>query len=494
MSYAQRNYPQLLGNSKDETIANAGCFLASFCNLSEDFGANVDPLSLNSYFKGHGVYIGLDDLYWDSITKYDSSIVAGHTSDHGTDRSAGWPSTNQSIVRFYYRSVSHPTLANGQPNMIYHFCKVADANAHLIIDSWDGALKKTPYGEPTGWAEYTRQVAAPAPAAVVHPYTVELIDPKQVMLNKDAHLLGMNYDNYTAMFAHPIETTARGSIRTVIAICHHQLGSNYYMTDPNSGAGYELGDCDNYTPPAPVYVPPAGAVNAGSPAYAPIVKDIPGYMTATNAANHTNPVSTLRAGSDYFLFTSKYGMDNVTLISGQPGAWINPADNVIEPYIPLTPVVVTPSPISELPTPPIPPKVSPRIEVDPNAWKTTNAPLILGWKPVPYRATNPRAITIRDLDGRQGDRTLEPYCDNEIIHLVSTFEKDGIRYGRTDKVATQGWWYGIPMEILQPDHIYAASETLKQGIARNTAADKKLIPKIIKKLRPLTKYIDSIMR
>lgn len=75
------------------------------------------------------------------------------------------------------------------------------------------------------------------------------------------------------------------------------------------------------TPPAPTPAPSAaeGSFN--------VVTSIPGYSTATGALDRLNPFTTVAAGN-YSVFNQDGGMVNVTANAGQPGAWINPADNV----------------------------------------------------------------------------------------------------------------------------------------------------------------------
>lgn len=157
--YAQKNYLAIQGINGKYRLDQIGCFVTAFSNLFSDFGRDISPLVLNNELVAKGIYIDIDDgvrddLGWSSITQDDGSIVVSRTVDHGTAQTAGWPSSNNSIVRFYYRSVH-----SGQ--MIFHFCKVADAAAHTIVDSWDGAVKQSPYGEPTAYAEYVHNVPVP---------------------------------------------------------------------------------------------------------------------------------------------------------------------------------------------------------------------------------------------------------------------------------------------------------------------------------------------
>lgn len=79
---------------------------------------------------------------------------------------------------------------------------------------------------------------------------------------------------------------------------------------------------------------PAPAVNS-SEQYT-VSKTIPGYMTATDAANHTQQADNVAPGV-YSLFSSASGMLNVTAKAGVPGSWINPGDNVAPAPAPAAP-------------------------------------------------------------------------------------------------------------------------------------------------------------
>lgn len=76
---------------------------------------------------------------------------------------------------------------------------------------------------------------------------------------------------------------------------------------------------------APATPAPSEPVNEGD--YV-INKQINGYMTATDAANHAGVISPVDVGN-YFVYNQAGGMINVTKVEGKPGSWINPADNQI---------------------------------------------------------------------------------------------------------------------------------------------------------------------
>lgn len=175
---------------------------------------------------------------------------------------------------------------------------------------------------------------------------------------------------------------------------------------------------------------PEGALNADSPPYKPIVKDIPGYTNATNAANHTNPADTVKAGSNYFLFTTKYGMDNVTLISGEAGSWINPSDNVVDP------------PPAPEPVPEPEPAALDVNATSPNTWKTAYLPFkdSTGAQTTKdYVALESTTVTNFDTGGTT---TIKQY---NTVAIAGSIVKNGTVYLRPWTANAQvGKWWLIP--------------------------------------------------
>lgn len=165
MAYAQTAYTEKMGNGP-YTIADIGCLLTAICNtLQADYGVAVDPPTLNAWFESHNYYISdpgdgagvKDDLSWNSITQFHPQAVVTQIGG------AGWPSSNNAIVKFYYKSARTGAMET-------HFCKVADHNAHTIVDSWDGITKETgEYGTPIGWATYGTPSVQPVVTAANPP-------------------------------------------------------------------------------------------------------------------------------------------------------------------------------------------------------------------------------------------------------------------------------------------------------------------------------------
>lgn len=140
-----------------------------------------------------------------------------------------------------------------------------------------------------GWSEdiagmnVIQQVAdAPPPTrySVVETYT-----DKMVKLNKQpTYLWGMNWD-FTYMVANPIETHNAGETWPIADKVHHEDGMDYYRR-PGQVDGFNVLDCDDYTPPvqtpsptpeplpvpiptptppAPVVDPPVPTASTGAP-------------------------------------------------------------------------------------------------------------------------------------------------------------------------------------------------------------------------------------
>jgi len=75
--------------------------------------------------------------------------------------------------------------------------------------------------------------------------------------------------------------------------------------------------------PKPVVAP---RPNTGQGGDFKVVKELSGYVSASDAANRSGSNSRVPAG-DYKIFNQANGMVNVTRDVSQPGWWINPGDN-----------------------------------------------------------------------------------------------------------------------------------------------------------------------
>lgn len=337
MAYGQKNYPQVQGINGRYKISAIGCFLTSFCNLMTlRYGRDVNPADLNDYFVQHGTYIDVDDgvrddLGWGSVTAFDGLTHPTRVVDHGvSNQTAGWPNTNEAIVRFWYRSVS-----SGQ--MITHFCLVADAAAHTIVDAWDGVVKQSPYGEPTAFAEYGRTVPVPVspPPPPQASYKYErFAAPMRVRVKPGCNLWNLNYTggygNAQAIAAlstdpnNPTDFTAVGKA-TKLDIADHPV---YFMSAES------FGDADTSGVPAfnqgvnsvdlgPAPVP---AVEAAAPVPAPApepdgdhidVHVAPPNPDAWKASFKTNSSGDYTAKASVVVHDLEGKADDMQLVKGQ---------------------------------------------------------------------------------------------------------------------------------------------------------------------------------
>lgn len=441
MAYGQINYPQELGTGT-YTIAEAGCFLVAFCNLLQRFGNNIDPVALNQFFINDNKYTHdpsepagrQDNLYWGAVSAYDGQIISAGVGG------AGWPDSNDAIVKFIYKS---PRTGA----QVTHFCLVQDAGAHTIVDSWDGNVKVSPYGTPVAWAKYERhqsQVVTPPPPSESPAFSVENIAEKTYVLNKNTDLWDLNQRSWPGLVNNPVRPQDAGYSFKTTQIAHQIMGGSYYIPEGEGSHGFNVVDCNEYVPPPPTAPPSAPLKPSGNPDNKyDVIKPIPGYTTATNAGNHTNQADEVQPGSYFVYNTHANNSDliNVTSKLGQPGSWINKADNVPDPE----PTPPAPEP-EAAPAPPDHVETEPAASTAPLPWQETYKPFP---KPVHYVTT--RSIIVADLSGQEPDVALPRYDDTGghevgVVSSYGTVTKDGIEYYRlrTNNDPDFKLWYSVP--------------------------------------------------
>lgn len=460
MSYAQINYSQHVGNGP-YPISATGCFVTAFCNLLARFGNPIDPPGLNNYFNQHGNFIPSpedgagtrDDVSWGTVSAYDGQVVVVGVGG------AGWPDSNDAIVEFRYKSPHTGAMVN-------HFCLVADHAAGIIVDSYDGATKHSPYGTPIAWAKYERHTpkpVAPPPSPATPAYTIEHIPERTEQLKVTAHLWDLNQRSWPALVNNPVGTGQAGTQFKTSAIAHQLLGGSYYMLDPNSGQGYNIVDCQDAPPPPPppppVVAPPVAAPVApsvpnttpnaplpypGSDEKYVLMANVLGFQTSTQAAGHTGtkPVN-VPAGS-YFIYNRRYLNNdakqkqiaiNITKTKGQPGAWINPDDNVLESKSAAAALEPAPAP-----KPAPEPVVTPAAPVISPTLKQLQDNYVPFPKKLDFSAT--RDINVPDLSGKSNSMVLPQYAT---IGIYGTTTLNGIDYyrARIQSDANFDLWYCI---------------------------------------------------
>ena len=253
-------------------------------------------------------------------------------------------------------------------------------------------------------------------------------------------------------------------------------------------------------PTPPPYTPPTGAIVATSPVYeTPIIKQLPGYETMTDAQNKTNPVDVVSPGVTYYLLTTKGGMDCLmTVPKGGQGVWINPTSNVPDP----TPEQVKTITIDEIKkqwgdlataskplvtavTSAVTAYAEPPVSVD-NSWKAMTPFLGIGGirKPIEFELLKNYDIT--DLAGHTN--AVGHLKSSMTINIAGTFKKDGIKYYRPVKGMDGVSWWGIPVvdhngyeiiqirnevvRLLDTDPDYVRTPINKNSLAKTLAESK----------------------
>lgn len=470
MSYGQINYPQNLGTGPSvDTIADVGCFLTAFCNLLERFGEPVDPPSLNNYFISHGTYLpdgpNRDNLGWGSVSAYNGNVVS--TGVGG----AGWPQTNDAIVKFIYKSQRSGA-------QVTHFCLVVDWTQRIILDSYDGKVKVSPYGNPVAWSSYREnqsQVVAPPVPVDAASFHYEAIAPHTYELKIATHLWDLNQRSWPALVNNPAGDGPQGKQFTTTRLATHIMGGKYYIPDGEpENHGYNVVDCQEPTtapaPAAPVETlapatPQSFTTNVvdgitytvfdGAPKAMYINKpggaekwqfggvnnwrdfksvehvDYGTQVFIVGKALHPIPPT----GAMYYMvdpdfgdfkktgnIEHPYGFNKVDLSETRPAA--------------LAPVVA-PEPVIE---------AKPIVAEAPADWRDTFKEFP---NPVHYIAA--RDITVSDLSGQQPNMPLGRYVPGAgdatgIVSAFGTVNKDGVDYYRlkTNNDPKFSYWYCVP--------------------------------------------------
>lgn len=420
--YAQKNYPQELGNGR-YTIAQAGCFLTSICNLlATHFDLAIDPPALNNFYRAHGHYMkdpdgAHEDLSWSSPTVFAPSVVVGGIGHTGE------PTSGQAIVVFHYTSPR-----TGQP--IEHYCAVdrIENGQVCIIDSYDGLVKapsqyQAAYGHIRMWAVYVlKHKPTPPPPVHTAPHGAAPFPSTNETYKVLVALHGYVTAQTAASRLHSNSTVPPGVYR----IFNKASGMINITTQPGR-PGWWINPGDNVI---------AGTAPPKAAQYE-VHYAVPGYMTATEAATHKDAVVTV-SPAQYYVFNTAEGMFNVTRIKDKPGAWINPRDNVPNGQAPRKAQESVPEP-----------------KPDPAA---TGTSWRVSYKPHRQRYVALNSTVVHDLGGQRPDVMLRQY---DIVPVAGTFTgPDGKLYARTQNSANNFWWYGIPMDnLVSEDEVYHATTT-----------------------------------
>ena len=420
MAYGQKNYNEIQGINGKYRINQIGCFLTSFSNLLERFGKGIDPIQLNAALRDRGIYIDVDDgirddLGWGSISAYNGNIVVRRSGNN-----SAVPSRN-CIVRI---------KANNSFGT--HFCLVdrIEGSTVFIVDSWDGQVKKSSvYGPITGWAEYANNtpipvqpVKPPAPAPAPAPEVDYVVVKAQAGYGISHLLRDAGYSQ--AEFGNQAEWERFGQLNGTKSI---KLGVSYKVYKKS------LGSPASAPAPAPQPSPEPEIVNI-------TVQSGWGISHVLKAAGYQQ--ASFERPDEWLRFSKLNGAPEGQNIRLQP----NQIVKVYRTPLPAPQPVPAPEPPKEVPvtvTQPAPEPEKPKADPD---------TLVLakpGWKTT-YKADNKvyiatDSIVVKDQAGIQMDLQL---VKGQKVTGAGTFEKNDVKYVRTQKSVDNDWWYGIPVASL----------------------------------------------
>lgn len=229
----------------------------------QDVSPNLDP-----YVYVNGVLLG--DWYgWCLATV----VYAFSTPYSGPNAWSGWVNyaQNKHADRNWPVGVYFPIWFSGYGGLGH--VAIAYINTDGAMNIWTSPFKHVPYFytgynsvdalaagygvQYVGWSEdiagktiihYESDTPTPAPQK----YTVtETYSPaKLVKLNKQpTYLWGMNYD-FDYMANNPVETHNKDEVWEITNKVRHEDGYDYYRRDGQID-GFNVLDCDDYTPPPP---------------------------------------------------------------------------------------------------------------------------------------------------------------------------------------------------------------------------------------------------
>ncbi len=312
-----------------------------------------------------------------------------------------------------------------------------------------------------GWAEGLGGVQVAhfqpdAPAEPIFQVVENYPEGKQVKLNKQpTNLWGMNYE-FDYMSQHPVEEHPAGEIWSITNKVLHKDGMYYYRREGQVD-GFNVADCDDYTPPpipAP-YVPPAAPVpiNVATTSLK-LWQKVPAYHSATDAEKHTNSNVTIDSG-DYLVYkTAMNGMLNIGISYDSMKYWIDPATASKSPP--------PPPPVVAVPEPPKPDKPAVPASTD-TSWKQTLTPLHISGKSVRYRILSDMYIPDQ---GGTGGIELHESTDNPDTWLPIKYwiTRNNMRYlvPFLASDTKQTHYYGIPVSDIDSGYPNLESELYTQ--------------------------------
>lgn len=438
MWYAEKDFEAIDIDKRSLVIASA--------NLTQKFDKQIDPVDFYAALTQEDT-----DIDWWNVAEYIDGIDIGRVVEDGS-----WPDSSLAIVKFR-------RLDEKAAGLVDHYCLVADHRAHSIVDSLDATIKSAvEYGEVLGWASYVREAD---PEVVVNEEIAEIdaaLIEYGLSASKTVYVLGKDETIW--------DVSRTLSIPVNKLIEFNELGDPRYLQEGHTlriplpaekddrEVMYELLD-----EPRLMHVSAPTGTTKFSFGNATKWSDIKptarryafGQSIIVSAIAHV-PLTDEVESAKYYMEAVDVGTspttDHVRYTVGFSHAHMKEG-----PYVaPEPPKVVKPA-MTAKPTPtplPEPPAFS-------ESWKDTHQPLNDDLSPELYLMDE--SLIVHDIAHKHPPRTVEKLRG---VRIYSTFQKDGVLYGRPMQSARQGSWYGIPMDKMTAEkEVYSINVSLAEKVA-----------------------------
>jgi hypothetical protein len=451
MWYAETNYPQINADHRSLVVA--------FANLLQKFNTEIEPAELN-------LILTQDDpmVDWWSLAEYMGAV---DIDEIAAEAVGSWPQSSNTIVKFR-------RMDTAQAGMVDHYCVVADASMGSIIDSLDGKIKHASlYGEVQGWTSYQEVMdeddtseleasalakAAPKPGTV---YTVLRGGETCWEIALKLNLPGMTGNDIATLnsFGEPGAKISEGTLVHLpvaipqkeeekeldIEVLPHALAMHVSLEGGTKKQSFGVHrKWKDITPTGPTY-PQNTNLKIVAIAHVPIEEE------GVEAAYYMDALA-LGDYADSGRVVHTIGFNHAHLSEGYVERVI------VKPKEAEKPEVHVDQTELELP------KEEPAAPmVNPDAWKTTQLPLNPHRVPVKY--LNPEPVVVEDLEDKRKPRTIKAWSE---LMLYSTFEKNGVLYGRHIQSVESGNWLGVPMDkLISENELYNTNIPLEDRAAYN---------------------------
>ena len=402
---------------------------------------------------------GVSDINGDTVTVIE-------VGELGT-----WPRTNNAIVKFEYQSVEEPyIMVDGERrgNIVYLCCQMADWTDNLIVDPTDGEIKQSGhYGVPVAWVSYdvkkagksvskknkapdprdftvledtdawaiARRVKQPAEDLISHN---DIEDPHHIPAGTVLHLPWPVSDKKEA---------------PVIKFELLDKARRMHVIREGGTRKWAFGNAktwDDISPTGPNYAENAN-VEILMIAHVPLEeKDENGNNVVAAYMMDSLAVGDYRNSGK---IVSTIGFSHKHLADGHAETQkkAKPAP-VAEPKLNTATVADIELALS---------KPAPDPVKDPNFYKTTQKVINEDRTAKTYLAND--NMMVHEMDGRRPDR---PLYKHQGVKIFSTFEKDGVLYGRPLGSVDTGYWFGIPMDkLIDEEELYNTNVDLPTRVA-----------------------------